>query len=203
MPTRVKGGSATANVRASVVLARVRTVTAPIGVEVGVFTGAMSRALLAKHKDLFLYMVDSWLPAEQQPKSYSGYGDFHSKFSAKRQLGNKHAAVSGTAGFQNRRAILHMSSRDAAEHFDDYQCDFVFLDADHSYEGVMQDIVAWWPKVRRGGWLCGHDYGGWLWGPKGEKQFFGVKRAVDEFAVGLGLQVIPDEDYTFFLQRPT
>ncbi|MHC4377603.1 MAG: class I SAM-dependent methyltransferase [Planctomycetota bacterium] len=33
----------------------------------------------------------------------------------------------------------------------------VFLDADHTTEAVQADIQAWWPKVRPGGWLAGHD----------------------------------------------
>jgi predicted O-methyltransferase YrrM len=36
--------------------------------------------------------------------------------------------------------------------------DAVFIDADHSYEGVAADLHAWEPKVRKGGILCGHDY---------------------------------------------
>lgn len=34
----------------------------------------------------------------------------------------------------------------------------VFIDGDHSYEACRDDIVAWLPKVRRGGILAGHDY---------------------------------------------
>jgi predicted O-methyltransferase YrrM len=52
---------------------------------------------------------------------------------------------------------LVMPSRDAARVFADGQCDLVFIDADHSYEAVLEDIVLWRAKVRRGGILCGHD----------------------------------------------
>jgi predicted O-methyltransferase YrrM len=150
-------------------------------------------------------MVDSWLPEEQQPESYRGYGDYHSKFTALQQKSNRNAATVGTSGFGLRRVIIARPSVEAAENFDDNSMDFVFLDADHSYESVKADITAWWPKIKPGGWLCGHDYGGWLVvkrGGKETKQYFGVKQAVDEFAEGLGLRVEPDEDYTFFLRRP-
>ncbi len=36
--------------------------------------------------------------------------------------------------------------------------DFVYIDGDHSYEGVLADIDAWWPLIRSGGFLCGHDW---------------------------------------------
>ena len=41
----------------------------------------------------------------------------------------------------------------------DKSVDMVFLDADHSYEGVKEDMHEWMPKVNPGGWLGGHDYG--------------------------------------------
>lgn len=35
--------------------------------------------------------------------------------------------------------------------------DFVFIDADHKYKNVITDIKSWAPKVRKGGYVCGHD----------------------------------------------
>lgn len=58
--------------------------------------------------------------------------------------------------------------------------DVVFIDALHDYESVKQDIALWWPLVREGGYLCGHDY---------NHKWPGVMRAVAEafplFKVGL------------------
>lgn len=51
-----------------------------------------------------------------------------------------------------------MTSREAAAHFDDASLDFVYLDADHNYEFVREDILLWMPKIRKGGLLAGHDY---------------------------------------------
>ena len=48
--------------------------------------------------------------------------------------------------------------------------DLIFIDADHSYEAVKQDIENWLPKLKKGGTICGHDYGNWE----------GVGRAVNE-----------------------
>jgi predicted O-methyltransferase YrrM len=49
--------------------------------------------------------------------------------------------------------------------------DMIFIDADHSYAGVKQDIALWESKLRPGGIWAFHDYG---------DQFAGVKQAVDE-----------------------
>lgn len=48
-------------------------------------------------------------------------------------------------------------SWEAASKFDDGSCDFIFIDADHSYESVVKDIIAWYPKLKISGTLAGHD----------------------------------------------
>jgi hypothetical protein len=55
----------------------------------------------------------------------------------------------------------------------DGSLDAIFIDGDHSYEAVTQDLKFWWKKLRVGGWLLGDDYGG---------SFIGTTAAVDEFA---------------------
>lgn len=53
------------------------------------------------------------------------------------------------------------------------QPDMVFIDGDHSYDGVKRDIAYWWPRLRPGGLMCGHDSG-----------FDEVRRAIDELPSG-------------------
>lgn len=55
------------------------------------------------------------------------------------------------------------------DQIDDSSLDLVFIDASHSYEFVVQDIVNYSKKLRQGGWLTGHDI-----------DRPGVKQAVDE-----------------------
>jgi predicted O-methyltransferase YrrM len=63
------------------------------------------------------------------------------------------------------------TSVDAAKLYEDNSLDFVFIDADHSYESTREDIDAWLPKIKNGGIISGHDY---------SKNWPGVVRAVNE-----------------------
>lgn len=74
---------------------------------------------------------------------------------------------------KDKLELILVSSEIASTRFRDESLDLVFIDADHSYEAVMLDIKSWFPKVRSGGILCGHDYGAY-------QNCFEVKRAVDE-----------------------
>jgi len=54
---------------------------------------------------------------------------------------------------------IRKSSIEASKQYDDNSLDFVFLDASHEYNDVIEDINAWLPKLKIGGTLAGHDYG--------------------------------------------
>ena len=51
-----------------------------------------------------------------------------------------------------------MTSIEASKLYQDNSLDFVFIDADHSYESVVEDIQSWFPKVKNGGIIGGHDF---------------------------------------------
>lgn len=53
---------------------------------------------------------------------------------------------------------IRMDSIEAAKLYEDNSLDFVFIDAAHDTESVINDIKAWFPKVKSGGYICGHDY---------------------------------------------
>lgn len=70
--------------------------------------------------------------------------------------------------------VIALDSVQAAERVEDGDAEFIFLDADHSYESVKGDILAWLPKVKPGGILAGHDW----------HDFPGVQQAVNELLGG-------------------
>lgn len=84
--------------------------------------------------------------------------------------------------------------------FDDETFDFIYIDADHSYEAVRDDIAAWWPKVKQKGILGGHDYK--IAKSRSTQIEYGVIRAVDEFRKKEDLQFFhttKDRMHSFFL----
>ena len=79
--------------------------------------------------------------------------------------------------FRNRTVVVTQPSLGAAAWVAPGSLDLVFLDGDHTYDAVKEDIAAWLPKVRRGGVLAGHDY---------SLHCFGVIQAVHELSGALG-----------------
>ncbi len=158
--------------RAAQLLEWLEGISSPQGAEIGVFTGALSCQLLTR-PDLALYLVDSWTTVEQA-SDYAQSGDFHAGLSQADQDGYFASTLRAVAPFGPRAKVLRMDSKEAANCVPDHSLDFVFIDADHSYEGCKADIQAWLPKLKPNGFISGHDY------DHPEYPHFGVKRAVDE-----------------------
>lgn len=135
------------------------------GVELGVFKGETFFFLLARLPDLELTGVDTWEPGK--PDDYAtgarSYADFPLRAFHER-------ICEDIRPYLDRAGIIRSTTVDAAERFEDASLDFVFIDADHTYEGVRADILAWKPKAR---WVTGHDI-----------DFPGVRRAVEELLPG-------------------
>lgn len=169
--THVQPVETAADQRAQSLLEWLKDIPNPVGAEIGVFAGELSRRLLQR-SDLTLYLVDSWSAKHDQ--RYADSGDFHANLSQAKQdyFCRLTQQMVGFAG--SRAKILRKDSVEAAKDIPDGSLDFVFIDADHSYEGCKADIEAWLPKVKPGGFISGHDYENTAF-PK-----FGVKRAVDE-----------------------
>lgn len=117
------------------------------GAEIGVWKGHYSEALCQANPGLRLICVDPWSP---QP----GYLEQKNHVEA---MNRAHAEAS------HRLApfpciIVRETSLDAVRGFEDASLDFVYIDANHRYGPVLQDIAAWAPKVRAGGIVAGHDF---------------------------------------------
>jgi hypothetical protein len=94
-----------------------------------------------------------------------------------------------------RSIIRRQPSVEAAETMPDESLDFVYIDADHDYFNCKRDIEAWFPKVRHGGLVAGHDYLNWE-KSEGAGCEFGVKAAVDEYCARHGYKLhVTTDDY--------
>lgn len=172
--------------RAQAILARIKDVPEPTVAEIGVFAGDLSCILLAARPDLKLLMVDPY-ETYQQSEDYKATGDFHTKMDADHHKWARKQAMLKTQFAWFRREFCIKPSVEAAKEYQ-RQFDLVFIDGDHSYKGCKEDIEAWMPLVKLGGWLSGHDYRTDL--------DFGVKQAVDEFFPKAEF----DQNFTWFVR---
>jgi len=140
------------------------------GVEIGVCEGYFSCYLLENWRGKRLISVDPWKHFE------SGYIDgCNVKQDEMDQIYRR--AADRLAVFGGRSEIWRLLGDEAAAKTPAGSVDFVYIDAQHHYAAVKADLATWYPKVKSGGFLGGHDY---MDGMIAEGEF-GVKSAVDEF----------------------
>ena len=67
------------------------------------------------------------------------------------------------AGMQDSITLIQSLTTDAARAWTE-PIDFLYIDADHSYEGCKSDLQLWWPHLKVGGLIAGDDYDDPRWG---------------------------------------
>lgn len=149
------------------------------GVEIGVRKGDNAEAILTCIKDCHLYLVDSWLERGKGIDAEDDSQEMHDKVYAETVERFKGKKVT----------ILRKSSADASECFKDCSLDFVYIDANHSFGAVTQDLVNWIGKVIPGGIISGHDY---------DPGHNGVINAVNCFTAGNKISPVFVMDTNFF-----
>ena len=118
------------------------------GVEVGTFWGTYAEILL-KTWGGRLTCVDPW---RNQPDSVYLDG------ANTQDMETVWKRVQQGIGKNPRCSLLRMMSLNGSGRFEDGVLDFVYLDGNHAVDYVRDDIMAWWPKVKIGGIVGGHDY---------------------------------------------
>lgn len=114
------------------------------GVELGVERGKYTE-ILAK-AGLEVIAVDSWT-------AYSGYRDHVSQ---EKLDGFLEETKKRVAGYNVK--IIKGFSLDVVKQFEDESLDFVYIDANHEFQNVTNDIAEWSKKVKKGGVVSGHDF---------------------------------------------
>ena len=121
------------------------------GAELGVQKALFSRTILTDWKSCEKYiLVDSWqhtvgyadsanIPQDQQDKVFN---------MAKAEL----------EPWKSKTIFLRNYTTDAIAYVANASLDFIYVDARHDYCGVLQDLEAWWPKLKQNGIMAGHDF---------------------------------------------
>ena len=120
-----------------------------IGAEIGVRTGDNALVMLTSMNIKKLYLIDHY----RSHIEHSGI-----KVTDEQQLLFYKAMFQKLTPFIDKIHLLPAPSALASTLFEDNFFDFVYIDAGHRYEQVLEDMNLWYPKVRSKGILCGHDF---------------------------------------------
>lgn len=151
------------------------------GIEIGVNKGEFSKLLLTHWNCKKLYLVDPW-------EKYSEYNEiFHE------HQNNFNETIKNLENFNEEKyEIVKDYSSNASKLFENDYFDFIYIDANHTYEAVKEDLELWYPKLKKNGIIMGDDYINLESGKNIGN--FGVRKAVDEFC--LKEKKIPCLQYT-------
>ena len=118
-------------------------------IEVGAWKGKsaayMAVEIANSDKDIIFYVVDTWegsIEHKEKPEFSQLYAIF----------------LDNMKPVEKYYISMKMTSLEASSKFDDNSIDFIFIDASHEYTDVINDLKAWYPKLKSGGILAGHDY---------------------------------------------
>ena len=167
-----------------------------IGAEIGVHKGDFSAQLLRAVTPRTLHLIDPWKFESSETykdswyggKTGGGQGEMDARYEGVRQRFQQELA-------SGRMAIHRDYSGDALGKLPDASLDWAYIDGNHLYEFVKQDLELCFAKVRPGGFITGDDYeeGNWWEG--------GVKKAVDEFIQQHPVKLLALQNAQFVLQK--
>lgn len=141
-----------------------------ICVEIGVLKGDYAD-LICSHPISELYLVDPWVSISDVPDRWHAV--------PQEKMDEYKTEVINRFEGNDKVKIINKYSVDAASDFEDNSINWIYLDGNHSYDFVVQDLNSWWPKVKSSGFVCGNAYS------DNDIQIklldFGVVPAVDNF----------------------
>lgn len=163
-----------------------------VGAEIGVAKGYFSKHLLRFVPGLLLFSIDAW-------KLFSGC-----RLGETQQMMDKLYERAKQRLYPYNCAIIREWSNQAVKYFADGSLDFVYIDAAHDYDSVMEDLTLWSKKVRKGGIVAGDDFVD----PHGKdypKDIYDVKQAVLDFCkqkkVSTLYTLVKDNDRSWYYEN--
>jgi hypothetical protein len=162
--------------------------------EVGVWKGDFSAEVLAHARPAALHLIDPWVFHSEPEYAKALYG---ARSAGQGELDELYEGVRARFSTEINNGLVHlhrMKSVDAAAEFVPATFDVVYIDADHTYEAVKQDLETYRPLCKPGAILAGDDYGATGWWEDG------VRRAVDEFAASGAAELLSVRHHQFLLR---
>ena len=158
-----------------------------IGAEIGIFRGAFANAVVNKIHPKMYHMIDPW-KFRPNWKKY----DYHGKLIDSPEM-VEWMYEDICKRFDRPNIKIHRDfSYNVVDEFEDNYFDFVYVDGNHNYHAVLQDLRLYYPKIKDGGVMSGDD-----WSISGNR----VKRAVREFTEEVGVKFSVKQDQFWFHKR--
>lgn len=157
-----------------------KTLCFKTGVEVGTDRAGYSKDILDRVPDVTLYTIDPYQP----------YKEGNEVKDAQKMIEIENEARTVLSNYPNAKLIID-TSMNAVKGFKPNSIDFVFIDGNHTFSYVYEDIVEWTKRVKPGGIVYGHDY------KKDDERGYGVIEAVNKYAEEMGISNL------FILKRGT
>jgi len=118
-----------------------------VGAEVGVAAGQHIKAIMEETKIEKMYGIDAYMPESWNVNvPVTSFDEIYNEVN------------SMLSSYGDRVELIRKKSTEAAPDFEDGTLDFVFIDAGHDYENCYNDINYWHNRVRKGGYVMGHDW---------------------------------------------
>jgi hypothetical protein len=146
-----------------------------IGVEIGVAHGINAESILKTLRIKKLFLIDPYEP-------FFSDGALRSEVFDMNVTRLKELAIERLSRFKDKIEFINLTSDEAVSQLPE-GLDFVYIDGNHDYEYVKRDITSYYPKVKEGGIIGGHDFG---------SKYLGVVRAVVEFSSDRSLELMSD-----------
>lgn len=117
-------------------------VGAEIGAAKGEFSGKFAKAGLTH------YAIDPWRV----------YSDYYRDHKWDRKMQRYYEQAKKTLSPYPNATIIRKTSMEAVLDFKDDSLDYVYIDGNHLFKYIAEDLSEWTKKVRKGGIVAGHDY---------------------------------------------
>lgn len=123
-------------------------------VEIGVWMGRSAvftaQCIKDSGKDITYTVIDTFKGSQNETEHINTVADHGGSI--------RHIFDENTKHLKDYMRVKEMTSSEAAEWFTDRSLDLVFIDGDHSFDGVYSDIMNYLPLIKKGGTLAGDDY---------------------------------------------